>query len=245
MILISTIIYQKEREEEILYCLKKNVLIKIVEKYIIFFEKKDNDDNFLEKIKNIKKVEVVIINHRPMVKFMIEYMNNSIYKNKLCGITNSDILFNNTLDILNCVNFDECYIALTRYNIVKYTNFNYHGIVKKYNFNNKEIAIKTMHNTGCSTDSWFFKLPLKIDNIDLNFPLGTYNCDTYLNYQLTKNKKVFNPVKSVISLHLHKQWDHNNYDEKNHGSRTFWKNKYDVGAVGSIKFCQLKECILI
>ena len=35
-----------------------------------------------------------------MVKFMIEYVNNPTYKNKLCGITNSDILFNSTLDMI-------------------------------------------------------------------------------------------------------------------------------------------------
>ena len=245
MIILTTMFYQKERVNEVITCLKKNLNIDIVEKYIIFIERVQGDDNFLNLIKSFDSIDLIEIDFRPTIKYMIEYVNEN-YKDQICVITNSDILYDDTLNNLHKIDFDKCYLALTRYNILAHTNkvnYNYKGFVIDYKLKNTEtmIKLKTMHSLGQSVDSWFFKTPLKIDNIDIDFPLGTFSGDGYLNDQLSLNKEVYNPVSDIISIHLHKNWNPNVYYDLSHGSRTFWKKKYRLNEL-MIPFCQLKDC---
>jgi len=247
MIILTTMIYQKERVNEVITCLKKNLQIDIVEKYVIFIERKDGDEKFFNLIKSFDSIDLIEIDFRPTIKYMIEYVNDN-YKDQICDITNSDILYDDTLNKLSNIDFNICYLALTRYNILNHTdkeNYKYKGSVIDYKLKNTEtnIKLKTMHSLGQSADSWFFKAPLKIDNIDIDFPLGTFSGDGYLNDQLSLNKEVYNPVNDIISIHLHKNWNPNHYKQVNHSSRTFWKKKYRLNEL-MIPFCQLKDCPL-
>ena len=242
MIITTTIIHQKQRVNELLTCIKKNLDIDIINKYVIFYEKTPQDITFLELLKKFDNLDIVYIDFRPSIKYMIEYLNKH-YKNQTCILTNSDILFDNTLNLLQDVDFNKCSIALTRYNVLSHTNkfnFNYAGHTINYNYHDATFKLKTMHTRGQSIDAWIFNLPLKHDNIDIDFPLGTYNGDGYLNYQLSINTKLFNPVYDIISIHLHKKWNPNSYNNINHSSRTFWKKKYIQHEL-PIPFCHIKQ----
>jgi len=236
--------YQKERVDELLKCVNVNIKYDIFTKYILFLERTKDDNKFYNKLKNFnikwdKKIEIIEITYRPIVKNMIEYVENK-YPNEICFLSNSDILFHKTIKLVKNINFEKCHVALTRYNILPHYGpvYGYKGILKK--FGNK--IIKSMHANGRSTDTWIFKLPLNIKN-ELDFPLGTIYCDSFFNGLLQLDKPTFNPVSDIISIHLHKYWNTLNYKNKYHSSNVHFKKKYK-NYQSKIKFCKLKDCIL-
>tara|TARA_B110000208_G_C11800958_1_gene442348 strand:- start:12166 stop:12948 length:783 start_codon:yes stop_codon:yes gene_type:complete len=242
MIIITTAYYNKTRVKELLKCLELNSKLSCIEKIIYFLERAPNDDNFYAKIIKNPKIDLQIINHRPMVKEMIEYANKK-YKDRVCILTNSDIYYTDSLLRLKRVDFSKCNIALTRYNILAHTmatsGDSYPGFIVEYN----GIKLKTMWDNGLSADSWIFKLPLNMEKMDMEFPLGTLQCDGYIHTQLLKDKPLFNPVHTIMSIHLHELWHHSSYNNMKHSSRTFWKETYRQNQ-SRIAFCKLEDCPL-
>ena len=242
MIILTTGLYNKNRVNELLKCLKQNSSLPCIDKIIYFLERTSNDSNFYNTLIENPKIDLQIINHRPMVKEMIEYVNKN-YKDKVCTLTNSDIYYTDSIIKLKRVDFSKCNIALTRYNILEHTTAATNWIYPGFIINHNGIKLKTMLKNGISADSWIFKLPLNIEKMDMDFPLGTLQCDGYIHTQLIKDKPLFNPVNTIISIHLHKSWHQNNYNNMKHSSRTFWKEKYKQNQL-AIAFCKLEDCTL-
>ena len=242
MIILTTGLYNKNRVNELLECLKQNSSLPCIEKIIYFLERSSNDSNFYNILNENPKVDLQIIDHRPMVKEMIDYVNEN-YKDRVCILTNSDIYYTDSILRLKRVDFSKCNIALTRYNILEHTmatsGDTYPGFIIDYN----GIKLKTMWDNGLSADSWLFKLPLNMEKMDMEFPLGTLQCDGYIHTQLKKDKPLFNPVHTIISIHLHKSWDHRSYSDMKHSSRIFWKLDYQLKQ-SAIAFCKIEDCPL-
>lgn len=237
MIFLTTIIYQENRKNEIIECLKVNAKHNFIKKFVIFLERVDGDDEFVHTIQDTvenNKLDLQLISHRPMIKEMVDYVQQE-YPSSICLITNSDIMFYKGFEKLNRINYNKYNIALTRYNPLPHKGkvYNYRGI----ELNVDKYKLKSMWHNGLSTDTWIFKLPLQVNKL-LDFPLGTVHGDSYLNKLLADLKPTLNPIYDVISIHLHEYWSTTNYRNPNHSSKQYWKPRYRKNQK-SIRFTKL------
>ena len=159
MIIVTTLIYQKNRIEEILTCIRENLQHTCIEGVVCFLERTLGDGDLYKTLQEIHSVDVQVVYTRPSVHFMLAYMNKH-HSNKVCIVTNSDISFHSSIQKVKKIDFNKCNLALTRYNILAHTmatsGDTYPGIIKVID----GITLKTMFHHGASTDSWFFKLSL-------------------------------------------------------------------------------------
>jgi hypothetical protein len=99
-------------------------------------------------------------------------------------MANSDIFFDNTLKYLTNYNFNNKFLALTRY---------------EYDTNQLYIGGKS------SQDTWIFKSPYLGNTNELNFCFGIPGCDNSLTYFVHKNNYIiYNPSLTIKSWHVHK-----------------------------------------
>ena len=79
-------------------------------------------------------------------------------------------------------------------------------ITKNCNHRKEDLILKNkkiIDLTASSQDAWIFQTPLEID-FNADIPLGTYHCDSYLNYQLVISKlNAYNPQKDIKAIHFH------------------------------------------
>lgn len=179
------------RAIELLYCLKENLNVESIRNYYILLEKSTNKKYFIKEIllfliKRNNSIKIHDIEYRPTYNYIFNFVNNNIEGTII--MANSDIVFDNSLDILKDLNDDQ-FISLTRYNVI----------------NGNSELIKFEHNGNVnilSQDTWIFKSPMKYKlNNDMN--LGTFYCDSYMNYVLSKSQyKCFNLYNDIISLHI-------------------------------------------
>jgi len=181
---------------ELLFCLKKNVDNEYISKIHILFENPDKE-SFLyytltallnQNINWKNKLIFTNIHLRPTYDNMFSYCNNNIQGTVI--IANSDIVYDETLEYLYYLTEDD-FMVLTRYQ--KYNN--------KFKLIHHSINKVNIH----SQDSWMFTSPMKY-NISCPINLGKHHCDSFLNYQLYKNRqyKVYNLYKSINSFHIQK-----------------------------------------
>lgn len=104
---------------------------------------------------------------------------NRSHPGQIVMLANSDIHFDGTLKLMERVDFNACFVALTRNDI------------------NGDI------NSICfSQDVWAFKTPVPAMNAD--FHLGIPGCDNRIAYEITaKGYRIINPFHSVNAIHLH------------------------------------------
>ena len=155
------------RAIELLYCLKENLSVESIGNYYILLEKSANTQYFIKDvlnffIKNNKNIKIHDIECRPTYNYIFDFVNNNIEGTVI--MANSDIVFDNSLDILKDLKDDQ-FISLTRYNVI----------------NCKSDLIKFKHNGKVnilSQDTWIFKSPMKykLNNV---MELGSFYCDSY------------------------------------------------------------------
>ena len=181
------------RAIELLYCFKENLNVESIGNYHILLEKSSNTRYFIKDIlnffiKNNNNIKIHAIDCRPTYNYIFDFVNNNMEGTII--MANSDIVFDNSLDILKDLKDDQ-FISLTRYNVIN---------------GNPEI-IKFEHNGNVnilSQDTWIFKSPMKykLNNV---MNLGTFFCDSYMNYVLSQSKyKCFNLYNDIISKHIQK-----------------------------------------
>ena len=175
--------YYKEdnnyRKEELLTCLKKNILNKAISKIIVF-----NEGDSIAHIAP-SKIEEVFIDKRPTYKDFINHINTNSSPSDIQIIANTDIYFDTNIEVLQHINLKDTCLALSRWDTT--------NTIKPKLYNRKD-----------SQDVWIFKGPTK-QRLKADFPLGVPRCDNRLMYQLQEaGYKVLNPAFSIKVFHIHK-----------------------------------------
>lgn len=207
----------KDRHEEYLTCLRENLKNPHIEKVHIFSEsnrKRPPIEDSKIVYPKIRKLSVgehresepgksyLKISDKSRATFsgLFRYARESL-SGKSCIIANSDIFFDETLEVINGADLDKTMICLSRWDIKRGLGGN---------------AVK-LFNRPDSQDSWIFASPMnkKVEERS-NFFLGRIGCDNALAWIAhEEGMKLTNPAHQIISKHLH-MVDYRTY--KNHGS---------------------------
>lgn len=193
-----------ERQKELNTCLTNNYNNNYIEKIYLFVDKMYVLD-FINDINN--KIYQIIVDDdnksRLSYKFVIDYMNNNL-ENKICIISNSDIYFDDTINIINNNHLTNTVFALTRYD------------------NNMLIM-------GCdSQDSWIMISPLNVNSEICNFKFGIPGCDNRFAYICNEHGyNILNPCYSIKTHHLHNS-QYRNYSDSDriHGNYLCIQHSY-------------------
>ncbi|MGB4205297.1 MAG: hypothetical protein WBJ84_06715 [Bacteroidales bacterium] len=181
------------RVDELLYCLKTNLLNSYIKQVVILYDtSRDNNDlKIFNSIQSLKNVSLIKVPERPAFSDFFKIANNN-FKNNNVIIANSDIYFDNSLYKIDFNRFTNLFIVLSRYND--------DGSHK----NPKLITnLKGLPNF-LSADAWIFRSPInKLFYCD--YKVGTMYSDSFLNAQLIKElPAVINPCLDIFAFHLQK-----------------------------------------
>lgn len=179
--LITTFNQFSLRLKEFEFCLEKNLQNKYISGITVFSEAKPKNTN----------IDYVNFDRRPYFKDFVDYANTN-FPNKLIGIVNADIFFDDSLLKITELKKDES-ICLTRNS-------------PQIDIDNIEIEkslTSTRKEDNMCFDSFFFHTPANIKNHE--FLIGVTGCDNRFAYELyAAGLKPFNPAKIVNSYHVHK-----------------------------------------
>jgi hypothetical protein len=179
--LITTFNQFSMRLREFEFCLEKNLQNKYISGVTVFSEAKPKNTN----------IDYVNLDRRPTYKELIDYANEK-YPDKLIGIVNADIFFDNSLLKIIELKKDEA-ICLTRNS----------PQIDIDNIQIEKALTSTRKEDNMCFDSFFFYTPTNIKNNE--FLIGVFGCDNRFAYELyAVGLKVFNPAKIVNSYHVHK-----------------------------------------
>jgi hypothetical protein len=165
------------RAAELEECLSKNGLNPLITCIYILSE-----DIIPERIVSLEKVTVIETETRPTFSALIKVANNT-HPDAVKIIANTDIYFNETLDLVKIAFKKWKLLALSRWDQVSENKLVYHNNYK-------------------SQDVWIFKDTVP-ENIG-NFFMGLPGCDNRLLAELKIcGFKVGNPSLDIVSVHLH------------------------------------------
>lgn len=177
-----------QRHSEYLTCIHENLENELIDKIYIFI----SDDSKLNFSSN--KIKVIKGTVRPTYRDLFEFCNTNL-KDEICIISNGDIIFDDSLSILNENNLDNIFVALTRWEVF---------------CENNEWCIAPFNNSS-SQDSWIFRSPIKTTE-DMNFNLGKPGCDNKIaKIMADLEYEVRNPGLQIITSHYHIS-GHRTYD---------------------------------
>jgi hypothetical protein len=171
------------RQQELDWCLLHNITSGIIDNIFLFPESRRN---ILPKLN--EKVNIIHLDKRVTYLDIIKYINSEIRCYKSFNIiSNIDIYFNDTLNLLHNINMDRVCLSLTRWE----TNpLNNPGNLER-------------HMTYQSCDVWIFKSYI-FPNIDCDFYFGLPGCEGRFNFELQKvGYKIYNPSEDIKVLHYH------------------------------------------
>ena len=192
-----------ERQEEINECLKKNNDNPLI-KTIYLLNDKLYDLHFLGNNKKIRQFK--IINHGKLYfQEAIEFINSYCHQETVI-LSNSDIYFDDTIDLIKKEYLDNKIYALLRYDVKK--------------DGSKDIFRHFGEPRSDSQDAWIFTSPLHVDLKKLNFSFGTLGCDNmFASIIHDHGYEIENPSYSIITYHLH-NIEERNYtcDDRIHGN---------------------------
>ena len=199
----------EDRHEEYLTCLRENIKNPHIEKVHIFLESNrkrppiEDPKIVYAKVKRKtyeeqKKANISEHDKKYLTKKDQSRATYSDYfryarenlSGKNCIIANSDIFFDETLEVINGVDLGRTMLCLSRWDIKK-------GLGGD--------AVK-LFNRPDSQDSWIFTSPMneKVEE-EATFFLGRIGCDNKLAW-IAHNAglKLTNPANQIITKHLHK-----------------------------------------
>ena len=205
MILITSYYKSNDinRQNEINTCLQKNVDNELI-KNIYLLNDKTYELDFLKDTSKIKQFEI-IEKGKLLFKDAIEFINSYCYKDNVI-LSNTDIYFDNTLELLNKEDFNNKIFCLLRYNVE--------------NDGTKDIFRHFGEPRSDSQDCWIFKSPLRVNTNELNFTFGTLGCDNmFASILHDHGYELYNPSYDIITYHLH-NIEERNYliDDRIHGN---------------------------
>lgn len=192
------------RKKELMLALNHNINNKMITKIILFYDtSKGKDISTLLYLSSIDKILIQFTKERPFFKKMMEFSNNfslNYCKNNIISqrkalfiISNTDIIFDETLAKIYSINMSNKILALTRWDFVA----------------ENKIGIRVANNKIMTTsqDTWIFESPLDLRSLNPEFDqiqLGTWECDGAINYFVkNSNINIFNPCLDIKTLHIH------------------------------------------
>lgn len=172
-----------QRESEYLTCIKANLDSKIFEKIIVFIDNKDTYIPFED-----DTLEIVYVNNRLTYSSFFKYCNEN-FNNDICVVSNTDIIFDDTLYMLNDINLTDRFYCLTRWDLYK------------VNLNDDEFSLR-FFDVDMSQDCWIFNGNIK--EVEADFFLGKPGCDNRIAMILQDSGyAIYNPSRIIIAKHLH------------------------------------------
>jgi hypothetical protein len=178
---LFTTIYRETKEQrrrEYERCLQANVECKTISQICIL------DENYGE-IPSHEKITSRLVSSRPTYQDFFKWINTTVLQDDFSIIANTDIALNDTIEIIR--RFDwrtpKLCLALSRWDI-------------------DEQDGATLFEHGDSQDVWIFQG--KIEGVNGNFPLGVYDCDNKIAWELEQaGYRVINPCYAVRTYHHH------------------------------------------
>ena len=204
--LVISLYNEKDQDRifELLFVLAMNLQNNNIQKIHIFFENNPlKTPNLIRTVVNVilirnqlqDSIKIINIKNKPSFHSIFDYVNKLPSSTNVM-ISNSDILFDNTLELVNKNLQEDHFICLSRYNWDKAKKI-WELIYMDFN-NNKYSNI-------FSQDTWIFKAPMKFPiPISPDINLGDMFSDSYLNYKLkfSTNYSCFNLSKSITIHHV-------------------------------------------
>ncbi len=159
-------------------CFQENIRNKHIKCiYVLYEDFRGNVPWFL----NDSKIKIVPLDHYPIHKDFYDFANKHL-SGELVIWANADIFFDDTLVLLEKVNFKETAVILTRWQVPEYTG-------------------KWKRHVG-SHDCWIFKAPIKYENG--NVRINWFGNESAILHELQRNwPKIINPSLSVKAWHVH------------------------------------------
>ena len=196
----------EDRQKEINTCLIKNINNPSI-KNIYLLNDKTYELDFLEDKSKIKQfiINTTHVNNKLHFKDAIEFINSYCYKDTVI-LSNTDIYFDHTIELLKYDDFNNKVCCLLRHDVDT--------------DGNKDIFRHFGEPRADSQDCWIFKSPLKIDTNDLKFTFGTLGCDNmFASILHEQGYELYNPSYDIIVYHLHNIEERNyNIDDRVHGN---------------------------
>ncbi|HVX01079.1 MAG TPA: hypothetical protein VHA52_11705 [Candidatus Babeliaceae bacterium] len=199
-ILITTLYNEtnKERCQEYITCLEKNLSHPLIESvHVLYDNAKDTEDNqLLAHMKNMRGMPITIsyIVGRPSYGDCFA-LANRLYPDRSIILCNGDIYFNETLHKLKHYNLAGKFLALTRWDVGR------DGSLEIFRQYNNGVFCPIWSET--SQDAWIFQTPIRKFEMD-TIKLGTMTCDSLIAYQAyAAGLQVINPCWSIQACHMH------------------------------------------
>jgi hypothetical protein len=199
-VVLVTVLYNEahaQRRDEYIACFAKNCEHPFIDKiHVVYDTSKDDDQNIL--LEYLKKQPCVIsyVHGRPSFQDCFTLVN-ACYPSSIVVLSNADIYFNHTLELLAGYNFDNKFFAITRWDeqedgsLLLFRQYKADGSFDEF-------------ASELSQDVWIFKAPIK-DFIRADFKLGTWACDGYIACQAwLSGLEVINPCLSIQCCHVHR-----------------------------------------
>jgi hypothetical protein len=235
-----------KRRRELQLVMNANINLNFFDKIIVMFQdyEQHKHDDSLKYLQN-DKITVINMNKRQTYKDMFEHSFN--YKDSIIVISNSDILFDKTINRINEMDFNDNFAcAITRWQLNK-------------NDNTYEPPFQSQINMNWSYDTYVFGSNLKVNLESIDINIGVGGCDTYLVKKLIvdNNIMVINPNLDIRTWHIDYRFEndpnnrsYNNmitYNSKNdypRGSNNFYNNIIPFGGQIGLKMKNV-DCDLV
>lgn len=184
-----------ERAQEYITCLEKNLVHPMICKiHVVYDVSHDDAENKILKFLKSKDVEIHYINSRATFGDCFK-LANSLYPNQKIIVSNADIYFNDTLNLLESYDLSNKFLALTRWNVER------DGSLNLFWLHDREGNFRRSYEEY-SQDVWIFSTPLRHFKDDIG--IGSWRCDSLLAYQANASGlKVLNPCLTIQCCHLH------------------------------------------
>lgn len=184
------------RQNELDWCLLHNCNNPIIESMFIFPESRKNK---LPKLS--EKAHIIHFDRRITYHDVVCFVNSMVDSYRYYNIiSNTDIYFDKTLELIKTINMEKVCLSLTRWESNP-------GNGDPYMFMNYQ-----------SSDVWVFKNYISTE-INCEFYMGVPGCEGRFNFEVAKaGYKVYNPSKSIKCLHYHSSCKRNwTEDDRLHG----------------------------
>lgn len=214
---LCTVLYDmdkgSDRYAEISYTVKKNINNKYIERVIIFFETNFNNIVSVADVKKLypvldnKKVHIRIVPvHKRKgvsINMMMDYINHELYGKKII-VTNSDIYFDHTIDLIkkSKLIINNEVVCLTRTNMTETIN--------------KAPVTYEWPKHSKSQDSWIYVSPKRVPDAVIN--LGWIRSDNKIAYSFhSHGYNLSNPTNQVFGWHCQSKDNTETNVEFSHG----------------------------